>query len=355
MSKAKYPKTLVHPAYTPAVIPPVTVNNLDLEKEYLAKGYIPLARPPRPPRGMRPADIGAPPLAEQRFDKAAFETQLNSASQNLLEDRKAAAETAAKLGHLSLMVALELIEMAGYPRALPRLVAAAVFGKIKLRGIVDGKPQKKIKPMWLHYLAFEPDGDVLYFDRDAARQKGVVAPTRASNVTVEISGIEALWPGATQPQPSDESTKTTSDNAARGTVELGAPNTGTAGAEESRPASSDGEPDARGNRNEEQGATTPTAESSPDTPPKKADLEQTFIVWMNTEKKARGRYPGRNRDRMGRQGHRQWAATHGVSRDNVEGWAKDEGLTNERKRPAAQNKIAGINRHKFKSPAILAI
>jgi hypothetical protein len=142
-------------------------------------------------------------LSLQVFDQAKFEAVLNSASRGLLADRSAAAVTMAKLGHLPLMLALELIEQAGYPRALPRLVAAASVGKPRLHGTVDGKPHRKIKPECLHYLAFEPDSGVLYFNREAAWQHGVEAPCRASNVTVEAGGIEEVWPEATQERRSD--------------------------------------------------------------------------------------------------------------------------------------------------------
>jgi hypothetical protein len=195
----EYPKTLVHPAYTPAVIPPVTVNNLDLEKEYLDKGYIPVARTPRPPRGMRSAAIGDPPLAEQRFDKASFETQLNSASRALLEERKAVEETDAGLGHLPLMSVLEMIEKAGDHHAWARLKRAAIRGKVTMRGMVDGEP-REIDPLWLHYLKFEPDGDVLYIDQKNALAAGVKVPRRVSNVTAESAGIEEMWPGSMQSQ-----------------------------------------------------------------------------------------------------------------------------------------------------------
>jgi hypothetical protein len=213
---SEYPKTLIHPGYAPAVIttskavvgapdrfPPVIVHNADQEEEYCAKGYAPgalvdairiLWLKDSPDKSM----AEPPARSLQQLDRDRYEAQLDPASRKKLEQRQDAGEAARRLGHWPITEVREMLEQGGIRHAWAEMEAVGILGRIKLRGMIDGEPGE-VDPRWLAFVAFEPDGGVIYFDQEEARKKGVKVPLRASNVTVETSGIEEVWPGVTKP------------------------------------------------------------------------------------------------------------------------------------------------------------
>jgi hypothetical protein len=68
------------------------------------------------------------------------------------------------------------------------------------------------------------------------------------------------------------------------------------------------------------------------------DWAAEFVEWMETEKKARGKYPGRDPGKDGQDGHRKWAKNHKIRRGDVEKFAKHHGLTERLGAPKKKSK-----------------
>jgi hypothetical protein len=166
--------------------------------------------------------------AEQVFVRDRYEAQLDPASRLKLEQRQAAEEAVSGLGHWPIMLVLEMLKQAGVRHAWAEMEAVGILGRIKLRGMIDGVPGE-IDPRWLAFLAFKPDGGVIYFDQEKARQKAVMVPVRASNVTVEIAGIEEVWPPPGAPLNATAAPKEVAEAAKRSTTKPRKPRPAIAG------------------------------------------------------------------------------------------------------------------------------
>jgi hypothetical protein len=100
----------------------------------------------------------------------------------------------ARLGWYSIGDALTIIGPVAGPSAWQEMKSAIRHKALPTRCLADGVT-RDFEPHWLDFLTWdEPEGDVLWFDRDKARRKDVFVPNRAERIVVAAAELNRLWP-----------------------------------------------------------------------------------------------------------------------------------------------------------------
>jgi TIR domain len=101
----------------------------------------------------------------------------------------------ARLGWYPIGNALAIIGPVAGSSAWQEMKSAIRHKALPARCLADGVTRDLV-PHWLDFLAWnEPEGDVLWFDRDKARRKDVFVPNRAEKIVVAAVELSRLWPG----------------------------------------------------------------------------------------------------------------------------------------------------------------